>query len=983
MKTIFKALAISLVVFMMMTITTFAAAPFSDVEGADCEQAVTVLHTLGLLEGKTDDMFAPFVNMTRGELATVIMRFMNLERETGSGTVFTDVADYHWACGNIEAAYGMGIINGMGDGTFAPDANVTFAQAIKMFVASLGYSVHAEAEGGYPSGYMSKAAQLGMLKGVAVAGADTPITRSDMAVIMYNMLDIDLLVETSYGAGASGGYAEVEGRTLISEYRGIYKVEGMVTADYYTAIKASNGKVDKGEIAIDGEIFTEGITKAGKFLGYKVEAYYKEIDETGANEIIYVAPVQGTNSITISAADIDEEEITTTSIEYTDAEGKAKSFAIDNGATLVLNGVVKDSWSVADLMPVMGTVTAIDNRGANDVILVDAYTNYVVKSKNANKNMVYFKEAVNGTSEIELDFKDTAKKISLKNSKGEEIGIDALTEWDILSIAKSANGVVIKVVKSSDRITGKVTESDSEEVVINDVAYNVDPSLPNGSLQAPTLNMSAAFCLDFMGSIAAVDSASVKSFKYGYLVGAAYKKGIDGTAQFKVFTEDGQMVLFDTEERVIVNNDTYKATEVIDYIPTEYVYGPGALSGTTMIYRSTDETIRQLIRYTANTETNVITEIQTANNALENPTDTAGTAGFNKVLKLAANGASMSALGASGATMTSANAHNRWDGQVVYNGGGMSGFAGTYGVGGNTKIFIIPDEDAADDQYKMKREAVHHDMYPGASFYDLSETYVLGAIVWDQGQATKMGASIAGEAEYTKYPLGTDPERYYGIVIGTVKSLDEEGEEVTKITLLQHDKKVVDVLMADKMFRIGTWSANTNLTKDTDLSNLSGQNRAAAAPLNNFFINANQLKYGDVLHYTYNLDKTAFDACEVVYRANTPGMYETGHTDGRLSATSKDTFYTGGDMTSGGTVVKATSKSLILKSRLGPVSASGTVGNEIIRTVSTTTQQGAMTIVMDLDAQTYEIASYDDVVDGDTYAMIWTTIWPRFFIVYR
>jgi len=978
-----RIFAIALVVFMLMSVTTFAAAPFSDVEGADCEEAVTVLYALDLLEGKTDDMFAPYVNMTRGELATVIMRFMNLEREAGSGAVFTDVPDYHWASGNIESAYGMGIIKGMGDGTFAPDANVTFAQAIKMFVCALGYEVHAEAQGGYPSGYMSKAAQLGMLKGVTVAGADTPITRSDMAIIMYNMLDIDLLVETSYGAGASGGYAEAEGKTIISEYRGINMVEGMVTADYYSAFKASNGKVDKGEIAIEGEIFAEGYSKASELLGYKVKAYYKEVEETGANEIIYIAPANGTIALTISAADIDEEEITKTSIEYTDAEGKSKTFAVDSGATLLLNGVVKDEWTADDLMPEMGTVTAIDNRGANDVILVDAYTNYVVKSKNAAKNMVYFKEAVNGVSEMELDFKDTAKKISLKNAKGEEIGIDALAEWDILSIAKSSDNVVIKVIKSSDRVTGKVTESDSEEVVIGDVAYNVDPGLPNGSLAAPTLNMSAAFCLDFMGSIAAVDSASVKSFKYGYLVGAAYKKGIGGAAQFKVFTEDGEMVLFDTDERVIVNNNTYSASEVIEHIPTEYVYGPGSLRSGLMYYSSTNETIRQLIRYTANAETKIITEIQTANDALANPTDTAGTADFNKVMKIAANGASMQAAGGSNETMTSLNARNRWDGQVVFNGGGMAAFGGTYGVGGNTKIFIIPDEDAADDQYKMKREAVHHDMYPGASFYDLSETYVLGAIVWDQGQAAKMGASIAGEAEYAKYPLGTDPERYYGIVIGTVKSLDEEGEEVTKITLLQHDKQVVDVLMPDDMFRIGTWPVNTNLTQDTDLASLNGKNRAGAAPTNAHFIKANQLRYGDVLHYTYNLDRTAFDACTVVYRANTPGMYETGHTDGHLGATSKDIFYTGGDMTSGGTVVKASSKALILKSRLGPATTAGRPGDEVVRTVSTTTAQGAMTIIMDLDAQTYEIATYDDVVDGDTYAMIWTTIWPRFFIVYR
>ena len=963
--------------------STFAAAPFSDVEGADCENAVTVLHTLGLLEGKTEDMFAPYVNMTRGELATVIMRFMNLERETGSGTVFTDVADYHWACGNIEAAYGMGIIKGMGDGTFAPDANVTYAQAIKMFVCALGYEVHAEAAGGYPSGYMSKAAQLGMLKGVAMTGADAPITRSDMAIIMYNMIDIDLLVETSFGAGASGGYAEAEGKTLLSEYRGIYMAEGLADADYYTQINTpAAGKLNKGDIAIDGKIFNKGITKADTFLGYNVKAYYTVNDETDANEILYIEPAQGTTSITISAADIDEEEITKTSIEYKDAEGKGKAFGVDSGATLVLNGVVKEEWTVADLTPQRGTVTAIDNKGENDVILVDAYTNYVVKSKNAAKNLIYFKEAVDGVSEIELDAKDISKKISLTNARGEVVGIDALAEWDILSVAKSADGKVVKAVKSSDKITGKVTEVDEETVTVDEKVYNVDPTLPNGTLEEPRLNTTASFRLDFMGSIAAVDTASVKSFKYGYLVGAGYKKGIDGVAQFKIFTEDGTMVTYEAGERITLNEKVYAGSEVIDYIPREYVYGGNRPVSGKLQYAATGDTIRQLIRYTANAETGIVSEIQTANDALANPTDTAGTASFNKVVKLAHNGATMQAVGDSNEVMQSLNAKSRWDGQVVFNGGGMAGFGGTYGVNAKTKIFIIPDEDADDSQYKMKREAVHHDMYPCASFYDLSETYTLGAIVWDQGQAAKMGATIGGDKPYARYPAGAD-EDYYGIVIGSVKALDEEGEEITKITLLQHDKQVVDVLLPDKNFRVGAWAVNTNIVDDRDLSSLMGKNRAGSPPTDSCFIEASKLKCGDVLNYTYNLDKTKLEACQVVYRANTPGMYETGHTDGRLAGTSADTFYCGGDMTSGGTVIKATKDNRILKSTLGPASPNNTAGDEIIRTVSTTTQQGAMTIIMDLDSQTYEISNYDAVVDGDTYAMIWTTIWPRFFIVYR
>jgi len=969
-----------LIVFMtMLTVGTVSAATsFTDIAGADCEKAVEVLYALDLVEGRTEDMFAPHVNLTRAELSTIIMRLMDLENPTGTGNIFDDVAADHWACGNIEAAYGMGIIKGMGDGTFAPDTEVTFAQAIKMFVCTLGYEVHAEASGGYPSGYMAKASQLELLKGVTVAGADAILTRADMAMIIYNMLDVNLLQETSFGAGASGGYAEAEGKTLLSEYRGIYETKGVVTADYYTAIKTSEAKVAEGSVAINGKVYAAGNTDAASLLGYNVKAYYTIADATETTEILYISAVSGVNSVTISAADIEEDKTTKTNIEYK-ADGTTKRFAVDSGATLVLNGVVKEEWTAEDLKPELGIVTAIDNRGANDVIIVEAYTNYVVKSVNSTSKTILFKEG----EPLVVDKTDTSKKINLINANGEAIEISALSEWNILSVAKSADGKVIKAVKSDATVSGKVIESDAEEVVIGDKAYNVDNALPNGSLVAPVLNMNAVFSLDFMGNIAAVDTESATTYKYGFLVGAINQKGIGGKGQFKVFTEDGDMILFDAADKVILNGTAYDASEVVANIPLKTVWGtPTNGSGSNAgkkVYPVKGESIRQLIRYVANDDNTQLKEIETAADVTGTPMDYAGDAGFNMVVELAANAAPMtpSSVLPNGyiEEKVSVNATSSWNGQYAFRAGAMSNFAGKYAVDSKTKFFVIPEEDQPDSEYKMRGLPVHHEVYPGAMFYDLSEGNVVSAIVWDKNVPAEMG----GATSTLKVQFPSSDADTFAMFIGTSKAVDEEGEEVIKIRVLHNDKTEKTFIVPDN-FAFAAWVANTNLTADTVLAarqTSASKYAAQATPVT--YLYANELEYGDIINYTADMTGTTLESAAVLMRSSTPGMYEAGFVTDRFASLYEDLWYCGGDLLASGTVRTVTPTSMVLDTHFA--NANGTPGNPVTRTMSKSTTP--MVVALDVEEGTHEVVTYDEIVEGDTYAMVWNTIYPYFFIIYR
>lgn len=103
-------------------------------------QYIASANKAGLINGVTDDAFSPDGKLSREGMAVIMYRLaekLGLELKA-SEEEFTDgdaIADY--AKDAVSALFGSGIINGMGDGTFAPTATVTRAQAAKIVCSLL------------------------------------------------------------------------------------------------------------------------------------------------------------------------------------------------------------------------------------------------------------------------------------------------------------------------------------------------------------------------------------------------------------------------------------------------------------------------------------------------------------------------------------------------------------------------------------------------------------------------------------------------------------------------------------------------------------------------------------------------------------------------------------------------------------------------------------------------------------------------------
>src|SRR5262249_41479192 len=110
-----------------------AQATFSDVPTTHWAFAyveTAVQH--GALAGYADSTFRPNNNITRAQLAKLIVTARGWSLMQPGTATFSDVPSTYWAAGFVETAVDAEILSGYQDGTFRPDAPATRAQVAKI-----------------------------------------------------------------------------------------------------------------------------------------------------------------------------------------------------------------------------------------------------------------------------------------------------------------------------------------------------------------------------------------------------------------------------------------------------------------------------------------------------------------------------------------------------------------------------------------------------------------------------------------------------------------------------------------------------------------------------------------------------------------------------------------------------------------------------------------------------------------------------------
>lgn len=188
-----RILSVILAAIQLLTVSAYAdAAQLTDLQKED-------LYNLGIMTGDTNGDLRLDDNITRAEAAKMICVAGNINLSSDfENNIFNDISAEHWAYKYIYALKENGVVNGDDNGNFNPEGKIINEEIVKMIVCLLGYKEMAEQQSGYPAGYTTVAAEIGITSNLNLK-TKSPAIRSDAAIMISNALDTPIMVKKSEG----------------------------------------------------------------------------------------------------------------------------------------------------------------------------------------------------------------------------------------------------------------------------------------------------------------------------------------------------------------------------------------------------------------------------------------------------------------------------------------------------------------------------------------------------------------------------------------------------------------------------------------------------------------------------------------------------------------------------------------------------------------------------------------------------------------
>ncbi len=556
---------------------------------------IEVLKNLGIAEDNFDESFKNKSNVSRAEFIALICRLLNFDdlQITGNEKYFSDVDKKHRAYNEITYCVKLGLVAGYPDGRFMPDEDVTPAQAVRIIVAALGYDFQAKEKGGYPMGYLSLASELGLLKGINISSDS--MTREEVAKLMYNSLNVDICKII-----VAGERAEIniqKGKSVLSEYHGIFKSEGIVSRNSNTTLLTQ--KLNNIPFVVIDEVnYRPGETDAELYIGRYVTIYFKE--EQNEYTILHIDDEKSRgNNLLVKAEDISESTNANRFVYYNES-GKTAEITLD-GIKVIYNDTACFEYTDSMLKPKTGSVELIDNSfdGIYDVAIVNSYDEYFVSACFPNEKIIYDKYA-----RSPLDLNDV-KKLEIVNQSGEEIDINKISLNDILTVKQNHEKEVVSIIRSVKKVSGLVNEygESDKRIVLSNAEYKLSENFYEKIISGEVkinVTHNATFCLNTFGEIAGV-LTSGSSMQYGCILDYSQNRGIADNVSVKMVNDRGEINIYQCDIKISLdgaNNvtqnelfDFFKANIIENPLPVRYsLNSHNKINKIDTVYRGINET---------------------------------------------------------------------------------------------------------------------------------------------------------------------------------------------------------------------------------------------------------------------------------------------------------------------------------------------------------------------------------------------------------
>ncbi len=239
---------ISWIILIVTVVGLFAAfVPFAKSEEGETgkiSDPLAYLYELGIVEGFEDGQLHPERLLTRAQFAKMLNKTYPDVVVHQLAYMFSDLPEEHWAYADVQKALNAGWLKGFDDGTFRPDMNITFEQAVTVICRVKGISAD---EKNYPNSYISAAIENSLSDGVdALIGEN--INRMQAARLIVNALAYDerqlekeknqsylnaVMPSASGGGGGGGSFVATE--SVMMDEAGYYEPEIPYNTEEYVS----------------------------------------------------------------------------------------------------------------------------------------------------------------------------------------------------------------------------------------------------------------------------------------------------------------------------------------------------------------------------------------------------------------------------------------------------------------------------------------------------------------------------------------------------------------------------------------------------------------------------------------------------------------------------------------------------------------------------------------------------------------------------
>ena len=585
MRNLKRALSLVLAVVMVIGLMVVGASAvsyndFSDRGEIVNKDAVSMLTTLGIIEGKPDGSYAPGEGVDRAQMAKMISVIMNQGTDNSalyenSPTGLTDIAS-NWAKGHINYCYTTGIIAGRGNGTFDPSAGVTAVEAAKMLLVAAGYDPKTEGLEGsdWAINTNALASRLGIFRSFT-KDVTQPLNRDDAALLIYNALDVEMIEK--YENGYAIAYND--SRTILSAMYGVYKVEGVVLGNEYAVLNGT----DYDESMMDGKTLlaagykiiasttsntmvedpatkkdtTFNVETPVEYLGKTVTMYVRKDTILANSEVLGVTLNEKANTIVTSVAN-------ETDMKYL-LKGTGISLKSNETEYYVNYGIVKNEDAANDILKLDRKSTVTPNSNGIELEIIDNDSDGVAEYVLWVQEDLTVITSLNEKKETIAFGSDTDKDITSYN-KGRAIDLEDVTLYDG---AEEGDIVLVRTygghyyVSQPEVVTGEMESYSSNEtkkqwVKVDGTEYkpsfinvsgegyaeefytfDVTECAKDGGVQWDT---KYDFYLDSNGYVAAFKPAEKTVNNYALILESGYMPGAfasDTTAKVTALLSDG------------------------------------------------------------------------------------------------------------------------------------------------------------------------------------------------------------------------------------------------------------------------------------------------------------------------------------------------------------------------------------------------------------------------------------------------------------